>query len=265
MTWSISANRTFRKCQRQWFYQKVFASWAAKKIPERRLAYVLSKLTTINGLRGTVVDDVLSEFLVSELNENRIPERQVVENKCLQRFDHRVENARLHKIDEQCGVNTAIPNDFTILHETEYGDGINDEDVEQARAEIKQAVHNLYEFESLLSDLRDSSYVISQRGLTYKIGNSSVKAFPDIVAFYNDQPPIVLDWKVHHFGNSDAARQLASYAIALTKAPHRDFAIFMDGCTAPSIRLWEAQLLVAKLRVHQFNAEQYSDLEEYIA
>ena len=62
MIWSISANRTFGKCQRQWFYQKGYASWAAKKVPARRLAYVLSKLTTISGLRGTIVDDVLSDF-----------------------------------------------------------------------------------------------------------------------------------------------------------------------------------------------------------
>lgn len=265
MIWSISANRTFGKCQRQWFYQKGYASWAAKKVPERRLAYVLSKLTTISGLRGTVVDDVLSDFLVNELNDDRLPDQSVLERKCLDRFDKRIQNARLHKIDEQLGVTTAIPSDFTILHEIEYGEGIQDEDIDRARSEIQSAIKNLYELDSLLESLRKSSYVISQRGLTYKIGSSSVKAFPDIVAFYAEEPPVVLDWKVHHFGNSDAARQLASYAFALMKARHNDFSTYLDGLALTSIRLWEAQLLIPKLRVHQFSEEQYLGLEEFIA
>ena len=61
MRWSYSSSRSFKQCQKQWFFKNVVAS-AKSKDPFRRRAYMLSKLQSISAWRGKIVDDVISNF-----------------------------------------------------------------------------------------------------------------------------------------------------------------------------------------------------------
>lgn len=266
MIWSFSADRTFRHCQRWWFYKNSFGNGNAKKVRQRREAYVLSKLQTIGAIRGDVVDDVLSVRLIPALNRGFIPDCDQLVKMALSMFDRRMTVVREHRLEEYVANGTKLPDDFTILFDVEYGDGIDEDKVEEARAEVEKAVKNLYELSDVLDELRGSSYVISQRALTYRVADFSVKAVPDVIAFYDDAPPVVLDWKVHFFGNADAAKQLASYSLALCKVdPHRDFPFAAEGFPAEETRLLEAQLLTPELREHEFSANEHASLEEHIA
>ncbi len=67
MRWSYSASRSFRQCQRQWFFKNVAASPTAKD-PFRKRAYLLGKLQSISAWRGRVVDEVISKTLISNIN-----------------------------------------------------------------------------------------------------------------------------------------------------------------------------------------------------
>jgi hypothetical protein len=70
---------------------------------------------------------------------------------------------------------------------------------------------------------------------------------PDVLAFFAEEPPIVLDWKVHFFASADAGRQLASDALALARAaPHKDFPFSADGFPETETQLLEVQLLKAR-------------------
>jgi hypothetical protein len=73
MVWSISSDKTFRRCQRQWFYGQVFGNANARKEPLRYEAYLLSKLQSLSAIRGQAVDDALSERLVPAL-QRRFPQ-----------------------------------------------------------------------------------------------------------------------------------------------------------------------------------------------
>jgi hypothetical protein len=49
--WSISDSKTFRRCQRQWFYKSI-AGNAKAADPVRHRLYLLSKLQSISAWRG---------------------------------------------------------------------------------------------------------------------------------------------------------------------------------------------------------------------
>lgn len=71
MIWSISESKTFRRCQRQWFFKNIVACATAKKNPIRRRAYLLSKLQSVFAWRGQLVDTVIENYLIPALNSKR--------------------------------------------------------------------------------------------------------------------------------------------------------------------------------------------------
>ncbi len=93
----------------------------------------------------------------------------------------------------------------------------------------------------------------------------SIKAVPDAIAFFDDQPPLIVDWKVHAFGTKDYWLQLVTYALALTRCkPHRDFPRAFKGCAPTEVRLIEVQLLTNRLREHSLEDEDVGEVEDMI-
>ena len=70
MVWSVSTAKMFERCQRQWFYKTKVANAVAKD-EVRQLAYRLSKLQSISGWRGNVVDQVLSSEVIPAIERGR--------------------------------------------------------------------------------------------------------------------------------------------------------------------------------------------------
>ncbi len=263
MIWSFSSDKMFRRCQRQWFYKTTYGNGNAKKVRARREAYLLSKLQTIGALRGNVVDDALSNRLVRSLNRGVIPECETVVSHALELFEQKMAVVREHPLESYIESGAKLPENFAVLFDREYGSGLQEEQIEVARSEIRNAIENLYELDQLLEYLSSAQYLVEQRPLTFYLADMTFRAIPDVIAFFDDEPPIVLDWKVHFFGNADAAKQLACYSLALSEvAPHRDFPASMEGYPIQDTRLWEAQLLTPELRKHEYDSDEYASLEE---
>ncbi|HZI58592.1 MAG TPA: hypothetical protein VFF39_17560, partial [Verrucomicrobiae bacterium] len=70
MIWSISDSKTFKRCQRQWFYKNIVGNGVAKD-PLRRRIYLLSKLQSVSAWRGQIVDDIISTFIVPAVISKR--------------------------------------------------------------------------------------------------------------------------------------------------------------------------------------------------
>ena len=90
---------------------------------------------------------------------------------------------------------------------------------------------------------------------------------PDMVVFFEKQPPLIIDWKVHTFGNADAWLQLGIYSLALSRAnPHRDFPeTFKKFADRPdNFGLLEYQLLKNVQRKYSIKKEDILDIEDYI-
>jgi hypothetical protein len=265
MIWSISTDKMFRRCQRQWFYKQVYGNANSRKDRSRYEAFLLSKLQSLSALRGQVVDDVLSEHLVPALNRGIVPRCEEIRSRARERFEQRLAYAKAHQLDQRLSAPAKLPDQFAMLFDYEYGVGITDEDYDRAFAEIDSSIENLFAMEDLLDTLKGSERILSQRALMWKIGENSIRAVPDVIAFFRQTAPIVLDWKVHYFANADAARQLASYALALARVnPHKDFPLSAVGWPEIRTRLLEVQLLKGEIREHEYSEDEYADLEGWI-
>jgi hypothetical protein len=263
MRWSYSASRSFRQCQRQWYFKNVVASARAKE-PIRRRAYLLSKLQTVSAWRGRIVDEVISKTIVPGLNRRVGVTLKTVKERARDLFDRQLAYAMRHPIHDPDLKVSDAGDDFALLFGIEYGAPPCEREFETAWLEIEQALTNLYGMERVRSTLKEADYVIAQRALQYDLMDGvTVLAYPDAIAFRPQASPLIIDWKVHAFGQNDAWLQLAIYAIALSRSKHSDFPASFS-CEAEDILLLEAQLLTESLREHQLGEDQIEEAQEYI-
>lgn len=263
MRWSYSASRSFRQCQRQWYFKNIVASARAKE-PFRRRAYLLSKLQSVSAWRGKIVDDVISKTIIPSLKRHESITLRAAKARARDLFDRQLAYALRHPISNSDVQVSAEGDDFAILHGMEYGAPPTEQEIQQAWHEVEQALTNLYAMEGVRAALKTAEYLIAQRALQYDLMDGiTVLAYPDAIAFQSNKPPLIIDWKVHAFGQNDAWLQLAIYAIALSRSKHSDFPTHFSH-DSKDILLLEAQLLTESVREHHLGADQIEEAEEYI-
>ena len=227
MRWSYSASRSFRQCQRQWFFKNVVANARAKD-PFRKRAYLLSKLQSISAWRGSIVDNVISNTIIPNINRRSPITLNDAKTYARSLFDRQLAYARRHPLGDLALKVSQEGDDFAVLYPMEYGGELPEHEIERAWGEVETALENLFRMEDIKQILKSSDYVVAQRALQYKLMDGvTVLAYPDAIAFRRSKPPpVIIDWKVHAFGMNDAWLQLAIYAIALSRCkPHRDFPV----------------------------------------
>jgi len=264
MRWSYSASRSFRQCQRQWFFKNVAAAARAKD-PFRKRAYLLGKLQSISAWRGNIVDDVISNTIIPKVNRRLPITLQEAKNRARSLFDRQLDYALRHPIKDLTLKVSQEGDDFAVFHAMEYEGELPKYEIERAWGEVETALGNLFKMEDIKQILKSSDYVISQRALQFRLmENVTVLAYPDVIAFHNDAPPTIIDWKVHTFGMNDAWLQLAIYAIALSRCnPHKDFPSGFEA-QPQELALYEVQLLTNVVRKHSLEEEQIVEAEEYM-
>ncbi len=93
-----------------------------------------------------------------------------------------------------------------------------------------------------------------------------MRAVPDLIAFYENAPPLIVDWKVHAFGVQEARLQLATYALALCRCnAHKDFPESMSRWQPLDVRLLEVQLLLGRTRSYALAEDDAADIDAHIA
>lgn len=266
MIWSFSNSHLFRKCQRQWYFKTHVANANAKKIPLQREAYLLSKLQSIAAWRGSVVDHVISRRVVPALgNRWNISLAKTLEY-AKSVFDAQLNFATQHRLREPAMSAIKAGDNFAAFFAVEYGIEISDDEITQAWNDVEQAITNLLEMSDLLVLLGTSVKLVAQRSLTFPYFGVTVRAVPDLIAFFNGSPPLIVDWKVHTFGVQDYRLQLATYAVALARCnPHKDFPASLTPYTPTDIRLLEVQLLTNRQREYTLSELDVEDIDSYIA
>jgi hypothetical protein len=265
MFWSISESRTFKRCQRQWFFKNLLGNARAKD-PTRREAYLLSKLQTVSSWRGNIVDSVVSDLVVPAIRYNRTVTVEEAIGRARSLFDTQLEFARRHPLRDPGLSPAKLEGEFAAFHAIEYGEEIPQEELDRAWAEIETALGNLFRMTELLGELRTATLLCPQRALQFKHSGMTVRAVPDVVAFFRDRAPLIVDWKVHAFGLQEAWLQLATYAVALVRCnPHVDFPGNMSRWRAADVRLIEVQLLTNRLRHYSLTDEDEETVDSYIA
>jgi CRISPR/Cas system-associated exonuclease Cas4 (RecB family) len=262
--WSISDSKTFRRCQRQWFYKKLGNAKASD--PLRRQLYLLSKLQSISAWRGQIVDSVISEIVIPAVTAKRPITLEQAKARASQLFNLQLACARKHELMSPGFSPSQLGSSFAAFHAMEYGGSVREQEIETAADEINRALTHLFSMTDLKALLKSAERLIPQRALIFDHSGVSVRAVPDLIAFFGDNPPVIVDWKVHVFGIDEAWLQLAAYSLALTRCnPHKDFPSTVKSFSATQIELVEVQLLTNCVRRYSLSDEEVATAEAYIA
>ncbi len=233
MNWSISGHKQFRGCPRQWYYSNIVADARVKKDAFRRELTILSKLQSIDAWRGSLVDNVISRLFVNSINKRMPVKKEYFLREAMRLFDLQLEFAQSKRYRLEGARLANGQDDFAALFEYELGNGVMAAD--------------LVEDGKFIEYLRTGSLLVSQRPLIYSFDRFSVRAKPDLIVFFEDDPPHIFDWKVHTFGLITYDEQLISYAMALYKVartePHDDFPKNLSQYKLSDYKLTEYQLL----------------------
>lgn len=266
MYWSYSSNKVFKRCPRRWYFDNSVVNYNPKaKDPVRREAFLLSQLQSIDAWRGSVVDEVIKRKIVLPIEH-----RQRASRKEVMKYAEELSNAQLEFAFSRSsrieGMTKSKADDrYAALFDVEYGQQIPVEKIEQAREEIVTALDNLLGNDELMTCLYQADQLLPQRTLFIQEDDFTVKAIPDVIAFYQNQPPLIIDWKVHISGQYDYWLQLACYAIALIRGnPHKDFRVSLSPYSPTDVRLVEAQLLIDRVRWYQLSEEDIDTVDDYI-
>jgi len=237
---SYSEMRQFLRCQRQWFFKNVLAHW---KDPVRREALILSKLQSLSAWRGSIVDAVLSSFVLPRLRQRDPPSFTEAIQRARTLFEKQSRFALAHRVREAGIKISACGEDFAAWHDIEYGSPPSAEALEGAWNDIETALRHAFGMTELFSDLSSRELIVQPR-LIHAVHSVSVNANPDLVGFAASGSIRVVDWKVHSFGLRAAKQQLLVYAGVLRRGkPHRHWPVDPRTIPLDQLSLTEVQLL----------------------
>jgi hypothetical protein len=268
MIWSFSEGRLFRRCQRQWYFGKRLASATAKD-PVRREAYLLSKLSSIHAWRGKIVDQVIEKTVIPNIQSKNTITLQSAIKVADKLFDTQLDFALKHRIMEPGFKASAHEDDLAAFFGVEYGTPPTQDEITKARAEVHRALTNLFqseEFKAVRESIKSALRLAAQCPITFKFAGATVRAVPDLICLFRNAPPLVIDWKVHHFGVHDYYQQLVAYAITLTRlGAHKGLPAELRDYPTHSVNLLECQLLTNEARRHTISEEDVEAVEDRMA
>lgn len=264
MRWSVSKTKQFQRCQRQWYYKEIVGRHSAPAESFRREVYLLGLLKSISQWRGDIVDNVLTRAFLSWHNYRKQLNPESIIVNARQQFQEQLTVAREHRLHEP-GLTPSKCKDFVVFRSMEYDNAIRQDELEVAWKEIEQAIRNLFEMRSIAEAMKGAVKLIAQRNLQFQYSGMNVTAKPDLVIFAQEQPPVILDWKVHTFGVQEAWLQLGIYALALSRVkPHRDFPQECGQWAPTDVKLLEVQLLKREIREYQLTTTDVTRLKNHI-
>jgi hypothetical protein len=261
--WTISDAKSFRRCPKQWYYRAYFGNALCKKDPLRREAYILGTYQTVDQWRGLLVDNVIERVVIESLQQHRMITPRSLRDEADAMFDRQLAFARQNRVREPGFAKSHFKFEHAALLEIEEGREIPDEAITRAREEVHRALDNLWALPELRAELKAAAHLAPQKTYRFQLRGHQIIAVPDLVAFYHDRPPLIIDWKVHAFGLHDARTQLLIYAMALVRNG-RGGGTLERKWLETEVVMREVQLLTRVVRTFTLDAAAVIEMENYI-
>jgi hypothetical protein len=264
MNWSYSGYRQFVRCNRQWYYKNIVAHGAAKD-PFRKEVTILSKLKTLDAWRGDIVDEVISQVAINKIRKNEGLYEDNLIWVANRKFEEKLEFAKKKKYRE-VDISFSDYDQVSAIIDLDNDQEIEQSELNRVREDIHKALRNFLKNENLIEYLRSASQWLTQRTFSYSFNRFRVIGKPDLILFFEDEPPHIFDWKVHTFATKTYQDQLFNYALSLSKVkPHKDFPKNLSSYNILDYRLTEVQLLTDEIRDYQIAEEDIIATENEIA
>lgn len=266
MKWSFSMSRMFIQCPRKWYYYTIAASPTAKN-PMRREAHILKQLQTLYAWRGSLVDTVIEKLIVPGMRSKNLPSEDDLITFSMDLVKRQLEFGKERKYRRRNQTKSSVGDAYCAFYDVEYNGGLDEDIIEEAKQDIIVSFRNLLRSNLIREIMEKYSYITAQRTLVFQFADSTISCTPDLLAFSTNAPPLIVDWKVHTFANTDYLLQLGVYAVALSMAkPHKDFPENIESQLKDptTFRLVEYQLLRNEPREYSIASKDVADIEDYI-
>ncbi len=213
------------------------------------------------------MDQVISTHVVPRLNDHRtvsLDETLVVAEELAQA---QLQFALSHEDRNPEAPSKSNNTHFCALLEVEYGNGPDETMVSRALEEMRTSLRNLFKSHLFRAISRDGAHLVAQRQLGFKYADVDVACTPDLIAFFRNKPPAIVDWKVEAPRDKEHWLQLGLYSVALSRVKrHKDFpeseAAMLSDPT--KIDIVEHQLLRDHEVYYTITAEDVVDIEDYV-
>lgn len=208
--WSHSRETTLRTCARQYYYRYLLArgGWKRSAPARVRLAYVLSRLTTLDLALGNVLHALAARVTYRVLARQPRPTADVLRQSARAHLNALVRNGR------DLAAFAADPAGHPVLIEAYYGRELSGEQVERVRRKLERCTRNLAE-STVWSELErcapDQVHAVDAP-VTFSFAGTTIWLAPDLVYTPAAGPPVVLDWKSGRVSIDSAVDQLGLYA-----------------------------------------------------
>lgn len=210
MKHSISAERMWQRCPRQYFISEIMADTNAHD-ERRNYAQVLKNINTTDEWIGLVVHRAIEKWVVPKLKLGYWPSTNVV-------LRNAVDLAHQQFMFSANGryeyVNKTNDDTYCILWQHFFEDHVDTNDLNEACEVIKQALLNLLNNQVIRSFIAGRKDYIVERMLWYKLDGINVSAKLDLYMPSQHMDGLdIIDWKVA-LHPSDYNYQVAVYGLA---------------------------------------------------
>lgn len=260
MKWSFSKSKIFLTCQRKWFFNEYVARWNAKD-DFRKEAHTLKQLYSRFAWRGKIVDDIIEKKIVPELSINNLPDFEDIERNVEELIKKQYNYAKSKRYRKDGETKQKAGENFCALKEIEFEKGISENDLYLVKEDIFNSLNNLLQSKLIKEIKGESCQLFSQKRLNFKFNNDvNIVCIPDLIVIYKEHPPLIIDWKVHQFANSEARMQLFTYAYVYYNVSEDN----PNLNKIEDIKLIEYQLLKNYLWEYSINPEDILETEDHI-
>lgn len=258
MKFSFSAERGFRRCQRQYYFRDI-AAWHNAKDPIRREAFVLKQLKTIELWRGHVVHRGIEKFVIPSLESNSTVDWNSVADQTVEMARRQLAFSAARKYRQKGLSKTAAADDYCALAVHEGGGDVSEDDFKAVEGTMRTVFSNLGGMHEFWAGMRGVRRFFSEPPVFTEYEGVRVEGHIDLMFFRAAGRPTIVDWKLYEgTGGSDAGFQTAMYAWLLCRMPAWRVSSPAD------VELLEVRLLDSQVIHHRCDSETLEALEDKI-
>jgi hypothetical protein len=254
--WSISTDRLFRRCQRQFFFREIAASHAARDW--RREAFILKQLKTLELWRGTLIHEGIQHYVVPALKKGAPLNWDKLAELNVQRAKEQLEFSAKRRYRED-GIVKGDHEEFCALVPHENGNGVSKQEFDEVCGEIRAAYKRLSEIPKLWGELLGRHDCHAEKQFWVSFDDVRIMVQLDLLFERSLDHPTIIDWKSYEIGGDTGARlQMVLYGWALWQSK------FYPLRAPEDIQLLECQVQDGVIIEHECSQEVFDELEDYL-
>jgi CRISPR/Cas system-associated exonuclease Cas4 (RecB family) len=253
MRWSFSSHRTFRRCQRQYFFGSIAANHKTKD-RIRKEAYLLKQVKQLSTWKGTIIHQGIHKFVIPYLIDRKSIDWSAVSDKTLDLAKRQFAFSKALKYRQQ-GIAKSHHDDYCILTEHDRGEEVPTEIIDKIYNDIIDCLNGTTFQKEIIPFVEGQKGYYSERNLSQKYEGAQISAVADLIFTRPSGSVAIVDWKYEQdYSFGDHKHQVALYGWVLK---HQ-----WNIANPELIELYEVQLREGRIVRHEFNLSVMEELED---